>query len=125
MRRVSGSFTFYLHTLKNFSGSSIWLENNFLEIESFGNQMGFKFSSSEENEKVFYSWIHDSADGLGFLFDFPVYASYSTAFEEVAQYPISVNADTKIDFNFIEHALEYSEIAGNYIDVDKPKEISL
>lgn len=86
--------------------------------------MGFKFTSNEEDEKIFYSWIHDSADGLGFLFDFPVYASYTTAPEEISQYPSSVSGDSKIDFNFIEHTLEYSEVAGHYVDIDNSKPVS-
>lgn len=86
--------------------------------------MEFKLTSNEQHDDIFYSWINGSADGLGFLLDFPIYASYSTTFEEITQHALSINKDSQIDFDFIAHTMEYSQVAGHYVDVDTPKKIS-
>jgi hypothetical protein len=71
------------------------------------------------------SWINDIAYGLGFLLNFPIYSTYSTAFEEITELPSVITIDTQVDFDIIEHTLEYSQADDQYVDAEISQKLVL
>ena len=125
MRRIRGTYTFYLHTFKNPVEFSICLDKDtLLELQSSGHFLEFALTSDTQQDDVFWSWIRSSADGLGFMLDFPIYSSYSTAFEEVTQPPIGGAADLQIDFDLVVHTMKYDQAGGHHVDAEIPKRMS-
>lgn len=124
MRRIRGTYTFYLHTFKNPNRFSVYLEGDtLLEIQFCGRFFEFALTSGTQQNDVFWAWINVSADSLGFLLDFPIYSSYSTTFEEITQPHPDSTTDAQIDFDFVEHTMEYNQTAGHYINVELSKKL--
>jgi hypothetical protein len=124
MRRIRGIYTFYLHTFKKPVKFSIRPDKDtLLEIQSSGRFLEFALTSDTQQDDVFWSWISISADGLGFMLDFPIYSSYSTAFEEVTQLPPDSTIDAQIDFDLVVHTMKYDQTVGHYVDAEIPKNV--
>ena len=125
MRRILGTYTFYLHTFKNSVGFSIRpYKDTLLEIKSRSHLLEFVLTSGAQQDAVFWSSIRAGADGLGFMLNFPIYSTYSATFEDVIQPLPDRGTDSIIDFDLVVHAMMYDQTAGHIVEADIPKSIS-